>query len=82
MSATGMGRMMKSDGRFQKVGGGWTLRSGGRSIKPVWFASLVINLIGIADNIYFGVSSRTILGFNISLAILCLYMVLRKNKRI
>lgn len=81
MSATGMGRMMRSDGRFEKVDGGWTLRSGRRGIKPIWFASLIVNLIGIADNVYFGVSSKSIFVFNISLAILCLYMVTRRNKK-
>jgi len=84
MSTTGMGRMLQSDHRFQKIGDSWYLTQPqaiiGMNIKPIWVVSILINLFGVIHNIQFNISSKSVLLLSIALIVLCLYMLLRKNR--
>ena len=81
MSATGMGRLLKSDGRFEKMGDGWYLSSDqvkfGLNVRPIWVISLLINLFAVWENIKFNFTSKPILALNIGLIILCVGMLFK-----
>jgi len=83
MSATGMGRLLRSDGRFEKMGDGWYLSSEqakfSMNVRPIWVISLLINLFAVWENIKFDFTSKPILVLNIALIVLCLIMLF-KNK--
>ncbi len=84
MSTTGMGRLLRSDNRFEKIGDSWYLAQSdsmmGMNIKPIWVVSILINLFGIIHNIQYDISSKSVLLLNIALIALCLYMLFAKRK--
>ncbi len=83
MSATGMGRLLKSDRRFEKMGDGWYLSSEqakfGVNVRPIWVISLLINLFAVWENIRFDITSKAVLALNIALIALCLGMLFKNQ---
>ena len=83
MSATGMGRLLKSDGRFEKMGDGWYLSAEqakfGMNVRPIWVISLLINLFAVWENIRFDITSKAVLALNIVLIVLCFGMLLKNQ---
>jgi len=83
MSATGMGRLLKSDRRFEKMGDGWYLSSDqvkfGVNVRPIWVISLLINLFAVWENIRFDITSKYVLVLNIALIVLCFGMLFKNQ---
>jgi len=90
MSATGMGSLLKSDRRFRKISGGeWYLTKApmpmsmpmSMSMKSgsIWVISILINLVGIWENIRVNVSSIPVLALNITLTVFCAGMLFRNQ---
>ena len=85
MSATGMGSLLKSDRRFRKIKGGeWYLTpsspmSFSVQSNSIWVVSILINLVGVWENVRVNVASTPVLILNIALIVLCVGMIFRKG---